>query len=98
MYEDNALGRLTDERFVFLTSGYEDEKKSLEMCIRDSLHGACAPTAQAEPKRRLPDKIERFSPTRQLWKRESRLWMGKELVKGPLNPTITLFNLQSESN
>lgn len=33
-----------------------------------SLHGACAPTAQAEPKRRLPDKIERFSPTRQLWK------------------------------
>ena len=28
-YEDNALGRLTDERFVFLTSGYEDEKKSL---------------------------------------------------------------------
>ena len=29
LYEDNALGRLTDERFVFLTSGYEDEKKSL---------------------------------------------------------------------
>lgn len=23
---------------------------------------------EAEPKRRLPDKIERFSPTRQLWK------------------------------
>ena len=29
LYEANALGRLTDERFVFLTSGYEDEKKSL---------------------------------------------------------------------
>lgn len=29
LYEDNALGRLTDERFVSLTSGYEDEKKSL---------------------------------------------------------------------
>ena len=36
--------------------------------IHGRLHGACAPTAQAEPKRRLPDKIERFSPTRQLWK------------------------------
>ena len=32
LYEDNALGRLTDERFVFLTSGYEDEKKS---CRKD---------------------------------------------------------------
>ena len=27
LYEDNALGKLSDERFVFLTSGYEDEKK-----------------------------------------------------------------------
>ena len=29
LYEDNALGRLADNQFVFLTSGYEDEKKSL---------------------------------------------------------------------
>ena len=29
LYEDNALGRLADSQFVFLTSGYEDEKKSL---------------------------------------------------------------------
>lgn len=29
LYEDNALGRLSDERFVFLTSGYEEERKTL---------------------------------------------------------------------
>lgn len=29
LYEDNALGRLSDERFILLTSGYEEEKKSL---------------------------------------------------------------------
>ena len=29
LYEDNALGRLSDERFTFLTSGYEEERKSL---------------------------------------------------------------------
>ena len=29
LYEDNALGRLVDSQFVFLTSGYEDEKKTL---------------------------------------------------------------------
>ena len=39
-----------------------------DIVVHTVIHGACAPTAQAEPKRRLPDKIERFSPTRQLWK------------------------------
>lgn len=29
LYEDNALGKLTDQQFVMMTSGYEDEKKSL---------------------------------------------------------------------
>lgn len=33
LYEDNALGKLSDERFVFLTSGYEDEKKTLTQRI-----------------------------------------------------------------
>jgi len=29
LYEDNALGRLSNEQFVFLTSGYEDEKAAM---------------------------------------------------------------------
>lgn len=29
LYEDSALGRISDSQFVFLTSGYEDEKKTL---------------------------------------------------------------------
>ena len=35
LYEDNALGKLSDERFVFLTSGYEDEKKALTQRITE---------------------------------------------------------------
>ena len=35
LYEDNALGKLSDERFVFLTSGYEDEKKTLTQRIME---------------------------------------------------------------
>ncbi len=31
--EDNALGRLSDEQFVFLTSSYEEERKSLSARI-----------------------------------------------------------------
>lgn len=30
LYEDNALGKLSDEQFSFMTSGYEDEKKTLK--------------------------------------------------------------------
>jgi DNA invertase Pin-like site-specific DNA recombinase len=30
LYEDNALGRLSDQQFIMLTSGYEDEKKTLK--------------------------------------------------------------------
>lgn len=33
LYEDNALGKLSDEQFVFMTSGYEDEKKELTQKI-----------------------------------------------------------------
>ena len=29
LYEDNALGKLSDEQFAFLTSGYDEEKKTL---------------------------------------------------------------------
>ena len=30
LYEDNALGRLSDERFVLLTAGYDDERDTLK--------------------------------------------------------------------
>ena len=35
LYEDNALGKLSDEQFAFLTSGYDDEKKTLTRRITE---------------------------------------------------------------
>ncbi len=35
LYEDNALGRLSDEQFVFLTSGYDEEKRTLTQRIAE---------------------------------------------------------------
>lgn len=35
LYEDNALGKLSDEQFAFLTSGYEGEKKVLTKRITE---------------------------------------------------------------
>lgn len=33
MYEDNVLGKLSNEQFVSMASGYEEEKRSLNECI-----------------------------------------------------------------
>lgn len=30
LYEDNVLGRLSDERFTMMSAGYEDEQKTLK--------------------------------------------------------------------
>lgn len=35
LYEDNALGKLSDEQFVFLTSGYDEEKETLTRRIAE---------------------------------------------------------------
>jgi len=35
LYEDKALGRLSDQQFIMLTSGYEDEKSTLETKIAE---------------------------------------------------------------
>lgn len=35
LYEDNALGRITDEQFQTLSQGYIDEKKQLESDISE---------------------------------------------------------------
>ncbi len=35
LYEDNALGKLSDEQFIFMTSGYEEEKKALKRHIAE---------------------------------------------------------------
>ncbi len=34
LYEDNALGRISDEQFIFMTAGYEEEKKTLTQKIK----------------------------------------------------------------
>ncbi len=35
LYEDNALGRISDEQFIFMTAGYEEEKKTLTQKIKE---------------------------------------------------------------
>jgi len=35
MYEDNVLGRISDERFTMMSAGYEDEQKKLKASFQN---------------------------------------------------------------
>ena len=35
LYEDNALGRISDQQFIMLTSGYDDEKNTLKKKVAE---------------------------------------------------------------
>ena len=35
LYEDNVLGRLSDERFTMMSAGYEDEQKQLKATVTE---------------------------------------------------------------
>ena len=35
LYEDNVLGRLSDERFTMMSAGYEDEQKQLKVTVAE---------------------------------------------------------------
>ena len=55
LYEDNALGRLSDQQFTFMVSGYDDEKAALVEKIRGSMWGAsCRSSASTRTCRNSP--------------------------------------------
>ena len=66
LYEDNALGRLTDERFVFLTSGYEDEKKSLAAKIDELQQQIATVTERKRDISRFIQIVGKYSDIKEL--------------------------------
>lgn len=51
LYEDNVVGKITDERFIKLSQGYEEEQKELESRLRELeslIHNARSKSLNAE--------------------------------------------------
>ena len=66
LYEDNALGRLADNQFVFLTSGYEDEKKSLTARIDELQTQIATVTERKRDISRFIQIVGKYSEIREL--------------------------------
>lgn len=61
LYEDNALGKLSDEQFVFLTSGYEDEKKVLTKRIAELTKEISTATERSTDVKKFISIVRRYT-------------------------------------
>ena len=61
LYEDNALGKLSDEQFTFLASGYEDEKKALMPRIVELKEAINAVTERAADVKRFLAIVRKYT-------------------------------------
>ncbi len=66
LYEDNALGRLSNEQFVFLTSGYEDEKRELTKRAAELKKGIDTAAERSADVKRFVALVRRYTEISEL--------------------------------
>ncbi|MEY8404501.1 recombinase family protein [Oscillospiraceae bacterium 44-34] len=66
LYEDNALGRLSNEQFVFLTSGYEDEKRELTKRAAELKKEIDTAAERSADVKRFVDLVRRYTEISEL--------------------------------
>ena len=95
LYEDNALGRLSDERFVFLTSGYEEERKALSMRIVELKKEINTVVERNADVKRFLDIVHRYTEINELTYENVHELIDRilihELDKENLTRTIEIF-------
>ena len=66
LYEDNALGKLSDEQFAFLTSGYDEEKKTLTRRIAELSQEIDNATERSADVKRFVALVRRYTAITEL--------------------------------
>ena len=66
LYEDNALGKISDQQFSFLTSGYEEEREKLMPRIVELKEAIHAVTERSADVRRFLSVVHRYTEISEL--------------------------------
>ena len=66
LYEDNALGKLSDEQFAFLTSGYDEEKKTLTRRIAELSEVIDTATERSADVKRFVSLVRKYTAIEEL--------------------------------
>lgn len=66
LYEDNALGRLSDQQFTFMVSGYDDEKAALVEKIRELEKDLSTVTERRDDVSRFVQIVRKYTDVQEL--------------------------------
>ena len=80
LYEDNVLGRISDEQFRILSGEYTDEKTSLEFRFPELEKEICALRERATDIRRFIDAAQKYTVIRELTPEILRMFISKIVI------------------
>lgn len=66
LYEDSAIGKISDERYATLSMSYEEEQRYLKTALPDMENYLETETDKSESLQRFIDKVKRITEIKEL--------------------------------
>lgn len=83
LYEDNAIGKISDERYATLSMSYEEEQQELKTALPDMETYLETGTDKTESLQRFIDKVKRITEIKELTAELVHEFINKIVVHAP---------------
>lgn len=83
LYEDNAIGKISDERYATLSISYEEEQRYLKTALPDMENYLETETDKTESLQRFIDKVKRITEIKELTSELVHEFIDKIVVHAP---------------
>ena len=83
LYEDNAIGKISDERYATLSMSYEEEQRDLKTALPDMETYLETETDKTESLQRFIDKVKRITEIKELTAELVHEFIDKIVVHAP---------------
>ena len=83
LYEDNAIGKISDERYATLSMSYEEEQRDLKAALPDMETYLESETDKTESLQRFSDKVKRITELKELTAELVHEFIDKIVVHAP---------------
>ena len=83
LYEDNAIGKISDERYATLSMSYEEEQRELKTALPDMETYLETETDKTESLQRFIDKVKRLTEIKELTAELVHEFIDKIVVHAP---------------
>ena len=83
LYEDNAIGKISDERYATLSMSYEEEQQKLKAALPDMETYLETETDKTESLQRFIDKVKRITEIKELTSELVHEFIDKIVVHAP---------------